>query len=172
MVFSAICSRTPYPTMYLATIVTLATALAVDAETPPTDDPVATRYPQGPAGRARAAINGIATSQFPWDNVVAAAQKTSSDHNAGSLESDPASAYATAAAQVLKQNPLGGVVYFPAGTYTFKGDLPLIDRVMVRLDRRLLHRRPAPCHCLWSWAMCWYVPSRRGNNHVSLQEGE
>ena len=49
-----------------------------------------------------------------------------------SAAKDPAAAYKDAAKQVLAASPAGGVVFFPAGDYTFPGDLDLVDRVILR----------------------------------------
>ena len=44
------------------------------------------------------------------------------------------SRYAKAAAAVLAENPSGGVVYFPTGSYTFTGSLTMLDGVVLRGD--------------------------------------
>ena len=93
------------------------TALAA----PPTDDPVATFFS---SSEASGDIPELDSSWFPWSNVVTASMAAGTD--------DPSKAYATAAAAVLKANPLGGVVYFPPATYTFTGTLSLVDKVMLR----------------------------------------
>lgn len=102
-----------------------AVGAVIGAGPAPTDDPVASLYPTGPAGPGREGINGF-SSQFPWSNVETVAL------DAVDGGGDPAAAYTAAAAKVLAQNPAGGVVFFPAGTYTFKGDLTLQDGVLVR----------------------------------------
>ena len=91
--------------------------------TVPTDNPFLARYPAGDIVPGRSLTNGFTSTWFPWDNVVSVG---------ASATKDPAAAYKDAAKQVLAANAAGGVVFFPAGDYTFPGDLDLIDRVILR----------------------------------------
>ena len=89
---------------------------------PPTDDPVATFFSS--SGARGVPGRRLDSSWFPWNNVITA--------SVAAAAADPAQAYATAAAAVLKSSPLGGVVYFPPATYTFTGSITLVDRVILR----------------------------------------
>jgi hypothetical protein len=93
------------------------------AVTPPIDDPVASFFASAGA-TAVPEQQRLDASWFPWSNIIVA--------SAAEASSDPAKAYATAAAAVLKANPLGGVVYFPPATYKLTETLSLVDGVILR----------------------------------------
>jgi len=95
-------------------------SILVCRATVPQDNPVATRYPHGVIP-GRTSINGFKADTLPWTNVVSIA-----DVN-GNFQNDPAELFKAAAAKVLKANPAGGVVFFPAGKYKFSTTLELGD---------------------------------------------
>ena len=99
-------------------LLTILAHLAVCRATVPQDNPFTTRYPNGVI-QNRASINGFNAENFPWTNVVSIADID------GNLQNDPAELFKTAAEKVLKENPAGGVVFFPSGTYTFSASLEL-----------------------------------------------
>lgn len=105
-----------------AVVVHLLIPVSIPVVAPPTDDPVTTYFSSG--GASGVPAQRVDSSWFPWNNVVTA--------SVAAAAADPAQAYATAAAAVLKSSPLGGVVYFPPATYTFTSTLPLVDRVILR----------------------------------------
>ncbi len=78
----------------------------------PTDNPVAAAY--GPAAYPW-------TDEIPWDRVFDVTDYPGADDTARYNAARDAAAAAG-----------GGVVYFPAGTYTFSGDLYLKDGVVIR----------------------------------------
>ena len=100
-------------------IVLLLSALVCRAALPQ-DNPVASRYPNGVIPD-RNNINGFKADVFPWTNVVSIADINENFQN------DPTELFKAAAAKVLKANPAGGVVFFPAGKYTFSTSLELGD---------------------------------------------
>ena len=102
----------------LATLI-LCTAAVPLSSAPPTDNALRTFYGNGSS--AFAAFQWSDRS-FNWSCVVAADAK-----------GDPAAAYASAAKAVLQKcGSAGGVVYFPAGKYSVKGNVTLVDGVLLR----------------------------------------